>query len=101
MVDLPDEVIEPAWRNLCAALLCHTAARVEEDTKLVHRFAATKPGGLNISAAVRWLGGGVGAVTLEEACDAVGYSPDRYRESVMRLAKSRKRVPSLISDAHS
>jgi len=90
-VDVPDEFLDVVWRNLCAGLIVHAAARVEESVKLRrnHSWRAITC----VSTALRWLEGSNSLIPYSEACRAVGVDPDKTKQAIEVRANARKRKP--------
>ena len=94
-MDLPDSLLAPAWRNLCAGLIVQAACRVEDEHKLIPQYrSGSKQAMLEKATARKWLEGEPDAViTFEEACESIGVDPDAIKEAILERAKDRKRLP--------
>ena len=94
-MELPDSLLEPAWRNLCAGLVVQAACRIEDDYKLLPNYRSTcKQAMLEKATAKAWLEGEDNAViTFDEACSTLGIDPDSIRDAILERAKHRKRLP--------
>lgn len=97
MEKLEDEIVCGGWRCMCLGVLIHAIQQVETTSKLI-RYSRSDGSGVdktlltNRATAMEWLGGGVGLVTFEDCCEAVGLRPERVRDTILRRAKDRKRI---------
>lgn len=93
-MELPDSLLAPAWRNLCAGLIVQAACRVEDDYKLLPNYRSnSKQAMLERSTAKSWLEGKDGVITFREACESIGVDPDTIKDAILERAKLRKRLP--------
>jgi hypothetical protein len=95
-IEIEDEILPHAWRNLCAGMIVQAAIRVEECFKLKRSYDHfDRIGG---GTAMRWLEGGDAVVTFEEACEASGLNAEMLRKAIIERARSRKRMPQWHPD---
>ena len=93
-MELPDSLLAPAWRNLCAGLIVQAACRIEDDYKLIPNYrSSSKQAMLEKATAKSWLEGGDGVITFNEACESIGVDPDTIKDAILERAKLRKRLP--------
>jgi hypothetical protein len=87
---LTPEELEGAYRKLCGAMLVQTALSLS--TRAAHRKDDYgEEMGYQKEASRRWLDGGVGRITFEEACDAVDMAPDYVRNGMEDYLSSSRR----------
>ena len=91
-MELPDSLLAPAWRNLCAGLIVQAACRIEEDYKLSPNYFS-KQAMLEKATAKSWLEGKDSVITFNEACESIGVDPDSIKDAILERAKLRKRLP--------
>jgi hypothetical protein len=93
-LDLPDEMLEPVWRNLCAGLIVQAAMRIEDEYKLLPKdHSCRKRAFVERKVARKWLDGEEAIITFDEACRAVGLCPGAIKEKIVERAALRKRLP--------
>lgn len=92
-IEIEDEILPHAWRNLCAGMIVQAAIRVEEFFKL--RRGHDNLGG---GTAMRWLEGGDAVITFDEACEASGVNADVLRDAIIERARNRRRMPQWHPD---
>lgn len=99
---IQDDILTGAWRALCVRLLTQAVQRMAAETNLFHRAAYIKKNsrGGNCKEGIyqkrearSWIDGGVGVITYEECCEAMGVDPDRAREKIVTYCHARKREP--------
>ena len=102
MHDIEGEAIAGGWRALCVGVLLQGIQKAEADSKLYKPGIKTRGeghGGVDKEVlkqranAKKWIEGGVGIVTFEECCEAVGVDPDVTREKIKDWCNDRKRRP--------
>jgi hypothetical protein len=96
---IEDATVQGAWHYLCVGVLTQAVTRAAEATNLWAlkqnasvRYGIDKEGIHQRETAKRWLAGGVGTITFEDCCDAMGIDPDRAREKIQRYCYQRRRV---------
>jgi hypothetical protein len=103
MEKIEDVILMGGWRCLCIGLLIQAVQNAEKDGKLM-RFKGTRSltgSGLDKELLNQrlqsrdWLAGGVGLITFEDCCEAMGVHPDRAREQILERSRMRKRVPEI------
>jgi hypothetical protein len=99
---IDDDIMNGAWRQLCVGLLLQAVHRLRAETNLFHPGAYVKaqPRGGNCKEGIyqkrearSWIDGGIGTITYEECCEAVGVDPDRAREKILEHCRARRRKP--------
>jgi len=102
MNNIEYEAVAGAWRSLCIGVLLQGIQRVEADSKLFKRGSRYKTDGLggldkellNQRVQAReWIAGGIGTITFEECCEAVGVDPGWTRKKVEEWCRERRRRP--------
>lgn len=91
MVALEREVCAGGWRMLCAGMMVQTVQRLEAETLRPARQVRYHSGadGGNVKEVVyqtqearRWVEGGVGTITFEDCCDALGVDCRKARQAI-------------------
>jgi|688.fasta_scaffold574207_3 hypothetical protein len=96
MVAVEREVCAGGWRFLCAALLVQTVQKLQAESipKARPNYLVKSAGGYVKESAYQrrdaraWLGGGVGMITFEDCCDALGVDSERARKAIETHCKS-------------
>jgi hypothetical protein len=100
--DIESEALEGGWKSLCVGVLLQGVQRMEASSKLFKpgsRHKIEGNGGADKellhqrTQARAWLEGGVGAITFEDCCNAMGVDPERTRRKIVDWCHSRKRKP--------
>jgi hypothetical protein len=105
MKSLEHESMAGAWRCLCLNMMIHSIQRLEWESKLhkpgcIYRLDGN--GGLDKevlhqrTSAKRWLEGGVGTITFEDCCEALGLEPDYVRRGIEDFCYRMKRKPQML-----
>ena len=93
-VELDEVTLRGGWKLLCVAALHHCAQGLATEKNLLfqQRVSREMNKSLNQSTAVeRWMGGGVGVITFEDACECLSVTPEVARKKMMEYARSRRR----------
>jgi hypothetical protein len=102
MRDIEHEALAGGWRSLCVGVLLQAIQRAEASSKLCKPELKRRLDGhggwdkeiLNQRSVARtWIEGGIGTITFEDCCEAVGVDPDRTRSRIYDWCQSRKRKP--------
>lgn len=99
-ITIDNHTLAAAWRGLLLGMMIHTAQNVERATKVGRRGWGSCPSINkntihNESESVLWIEGGRGAVTWEEACEALGVNPEFARERLLSKCHEVRRKPGL------
>lgn len=78
--ELPSDVVEGAFRSICAAMLLRTLMEFSTDRTEIKERVYRK------IAAQDWLFKGGGVITFKEACDACNISTQVFRDAVVEYA---------------
>lgn len=100
-ISIDNHTLAAAWRGLVLGMLLHTVRHAELATKVCRRKngykfledSINKNTLQNETTAMRWLEGGMGLVTWEEACEVLGVDPDRARNALLARCKEVSRKP--------
>lgn len=104
MHNIEDEIVAGGWKCLCAGVLLQAVQRLSSERKMHPRGSQYRMSGASgldkeilhqKSNAKEWLAGGIGLITFEDCCDAVGVDPERAREKIESHCRSRRSVPIL------
>jgi len=80
--------------------MLHAVQQIESTSKIL-RYHYREGSGVdktqlqNRATAMKWLDGGVGLVTFEDCCEAMGVLPQKAREKILARAHERRRNPDL------
>ena len=93
---ITDIELAGGWKLLVSSLMFHAVRR----HLIPPRKSATPQGkewARQCVVATRWLNGGIGVITFEEACEVLGYDPDAFLERLNLLkTKGGFVVPDLV-----
>lgn len=96
---IEDDAMIGAWHHLCVGVMLHAVRRVAESRSLwVGKLCQKENGGVDKEVsyqrevARRWIEGGIGLITYEDCCDALGVDPARAREKILDYAHRMRRV---------
>jgi len=105
MIDIEHESMSGAWKCLCVNMMIQTIQRLEWEYKL-HRPGSNNRldgnGGLDKEvlyqrmSAKKWLDGGVGTITFEDCCDAIGLEPEYVRRGIADFCQRMRRKPQML-----
>jgi hypothetical protein len=103
---IEDDIVAGGWRLLCVGLLHQAAVKVDacsrKKKKPLYQIGS-QPHRLQGSSGLDkevlkqraqardWVRGGIGAVTFEDACDAIGVDPSRARKKILERAESQRK----------
>jgi hypothetical protein len=102
VADVNGEVLAGGWRLLCVGVMHQAVARIEAEGKVCKvgsRYRMHGASGLDKERlhqrvqAREWLKGGVGLVSFEDCCEALGVDPERARNKILARAHERRRKP--------
>ena len=97
---LDDLTVTGGWRLLCVGLMADATARIKESRNLFRQARgldhySDKSFGMcqrdAWTAAERWIQGGVGTVTFEDACAVLEVAPEIARKKIEEYAYARRR----------
>lgn len=99
-IDLDSHTLSAAWRGLLLGVMIHTVQNVERATKIGRRCwngspTINKTTIHNESESLKWIEGGRGLVTWEEACETLGVNPESARKRLLEKCSEVKRKPGL------
>lgn len=92
MIAVEREVCAGGWRMLCAGLLVQAVQRLEaEGLRAGSPKYMTGADGGNLKESVfqrreakQWVDGGIGTITFEDCCEALGVDAERARKSIAK-----------------
>jgi hypothetical protein len=99
---LDDLTLVGGWRLLCVSAMHHCVKTFVEDRRISSRNFQSKYKNPRErkSEAERWLDGGVGTITFEDACDVLDIRPEVARQKIedYALKNRRKSTNELFSE---
>jgi hypothetical protein len=100
--ELDCDILAGGWRLLCVGMIYQAVAKVEAGSKLYKSSSKYRCHGRSgidkellhqRTQAREWIEGNVGAITFEEACEALEVEPERARRMILQRAHERRRLP--------
>ena len=100
--DIDGDILTGGWRMLCVGIMYQAVAKIEAGSKLYkvdskyrcHGRSGIDKERLHQRTQARdWVQGNVGAVTFEEACEALEVEPERARRMILQRAHNLRRKP--------
>lgn len=101
-VELDDLTLRGGWRLLCVAALHQCVQRLEVEKNLLFRKTidmrrshwrkgTAKEMLCQKLGAERWMDGGIGTITFEDACECLEVTPEVARQKILEYVHHRRR----------